>query len=194
MRYMAWALAAGGLLALLAGCKCECEGERESTGAGEFALRVSAGAEKEYVDQTGAKWLPDQEFSEGKQYGAVGGQTVQRPDLKTVAGTKAPQVYLKERYGMSAYKFVLPQGQYKVRLHFAETYEGITSAGERVFSVSINGQAVLKDLDVFKEAQGFAKPLVKEFKKIKAADGKLAIEFAEQTQHAEINGIEILGE
>lgn len=166
----------------------------EGKGSSGFVLRVNAGADKEYVDQSGTKWLPDQEFSEGKQYGAVGGRTVLRTGIKTVEGTKAPQVYLTERYEMSAYKFVLPKGDYKVRLHFAETYEGITSAGERVFGVRINGQTVLKELDVFKETKGLAKPLVKEFNKVQVADGKLLIEFVPQVQNAEINGIEILGD
>ena len=188
MRYLALALAAMGLLASLGGCRID------GDYVPEFTLRVDAGADKEYVDQSGKKWLPDQEFGEGKTYGAVGGRTVLRTAIKTIEGTKAPQVYLTERYEMSAYRFVVPKGDYKVRLHFAETYEKITEAGQRVFSVSINGQPVLKDLDVFKEAGGYAKPLVKEFKKIKAPDGKLLIEFTEQTQKVEINGIEVFAE
>ena len=166
----------------------------EGKGSSGFVLRVDAGADKEYVDQSGTKWLPDQEFSEGKQYGAVGGKTVLRTGIKTVEGTKAPQVYLTERYEMSAYRFAVPKGEYKVRLHFAETYEGITGAGERVFGVRINGQTVLKELDVFKETKALAKPLVKEFNKVQVADGKLLIEFVPQVQNAEINGIEIMGE
>jgi len=188
MRYLALTVVAVGLLAVLAGCRIDGEDEPD------FALRVNAGADKEYVDQGGTKWLPDQEFSAGKTYGAIEGQTVLRTEIKAVQGTKAPQVYLTERYGMSAYRIVVPRGDYKVRLHFAETYEGITGAGQRVFSVKINGQCVLKDLDVFKEAGGFAEPLVKEFKKIKAPDGKLLIEFSEQVQKPEINGIEVLAE
>jgi endoglucanase len=188
MRYLALVVAAMGLLAVF-GC-CRLDGDYGP----EFTLRVNAGAEAEYVDQSGKKWLPDQEFGEGKTYGAVGGKTVQRTGIKTIEGTKAPQVYLTERYEMSAYRFAVPKGEYKVRLHFAETYEKIEKAGERVFSVSINGQIVLKDLDVFKEAGGLAKPLVKEFKKIKASDGKLLIEFTQQTQNPEINGIEVFAE
>jgi len=194
MRYLALVVAVTGLLALFAGCKNDDGGGGGGGGGSDFALRVDAGAEKEYVDQSGKKWLPDQEFSEGKTYGAVGGKTILRTGIKAIEGTKAPQVYLTERYEMTAYRFVVPKGEYKVRLHFAETYEKIESAGERVFSVSINGQSVLKDLDVFKEAKGFAKPLVKEFRKIKAPDGKLLIEFTEQVQKVEINGIEILAE
>jgi hypothetical protein len=188
MRYLALTAAAG-LLWALAACKSG-GGDEE-----EFVLRVNAGAEKEYVDQSGKKWLPDQEFSEGKtQWGAVGGKTVQRTEIKTVEGTKAPQVYLTERYGMEAYRFAVPKGEYTVRLHFAETYQNISSAGQRVFSVSINGRPLLKELDVFKEAKGFAKPLVKEFKKVKAPDGKLLIQFSAAVQNAEINGIEVLAE
>ena len=73
-------------------------------------------------------------------------------------------------------------------------YDGITAAGERVFSVSINGKPALKDLDVFKEAGGLNKPLVKECKDVQVTDGKLVIGFTAQTQNPEINGIEVLGQ
>ena len=157
-------------------------------------MRVNAGADKDYTDLSGAKWLADKEFAEGAQYGAVGGKTVARAGIEAVPGTKAPQVYLTERYGMKAYQFAVPNGVYTVRLHFAETYEGITKEGARLFSVSVNGKPVLKDLDVFKAAGGFARPLVKDVEHIQVADGKLVIEFAEGVQNPEVNGIEILAE
>jgi hypothetical protein len=43
-----------------------------------------------------------------------------------------------------------PGGTYTVVLHFAELY--FTSAGQRVFSVLANGQAVLSDFDIFAAA------------------------------------------
>ena len=157
-------------------------------------FRVNAGADKEYTDAAGAKWSPDQEFTEGGKYGAIGGKAVRRTTVKIPEGTKAPEVYLTERYGKMTYRFAVPNGKYTVRLHFAETYDGIKAEGERVFSVKINGQPALTDFDVLKAAGGFAKPIVKEFKGVQVADGKLLIEFAEKTQSPEVNGIEILVE
>jgi len=170
-----------------------CGPQKTGAAAGKLVLRVNCAADKEYTDETGAKWLPDQVWKEGAPYGAVEGQTILREGLK-ITGTKAPEVYLTERYSMKAYRFDVPPGTYAVRLHFAETFPGIVQDGPRVFTVAIQGKPVLTDLDVMKAAGGFGKPLVKEFKGVKVTDGKLMIEFTPKTQNPEINGIEVIGE
>lgn len=173
----------------LVGCVPQKKG---AAGPGEFVLRVNAGADKEYTDQAGVKWMPDQDWKEGARYGADGGKTVTRQNLK-ITDTKAPDLYLTEHYSMTAYRFEVPNGKYTVRLHFAETYENIRNAGERIFTVAIQGKPVMADFDVFKEAKGFAKPLVKTFNGVEVTGGKLVIEFTPKVQNPEINGIEILG-
>jgi beta-galactosidase len=159
---------------------------------GKTVFRVNCGDEKAYTDQAGQAWLPDQELTPAAKYGAVGGKIITREELKTVAGTPAPQVYRTERYGMDKYQFSLPNGTYTARLHFCETFSGVTAPGGRVFTVKIQGKTVLADLDVFKDAGGFAKPLIKEITNVPVTDGKLVIEFAPKVQKPEINGIEIL--
>ena len=155
---------------------------------------MDCGAAKEFTDAAGVKWAADQEYSPTAKWGALGGRTVER-DKIAVAGTKDPGLYLTERWGMTGYQFDVPNGKYTVRLHFAETFPGIVESGPRVFTVAIQGKAVLTDLDVMKAAGGFGKPLVKEFKGVAvAADKKLMIEFTAKTQNPEINGIEIIGE
>jgi beta-galactosidase len=138
--------------------------------------------------------MPDQEYAAGAKYGAIGGKVVVREALKTVAGTRAPEVYRTERYGMSGYRFDVPDGKYAVALHFCETYERLTQSGERVFSVKIQGKPVLADFDVLKEAGGPARPVVKEFKNIEVTDGRLSIEFVPKIQNPEINGIEVFAQ
>jgi hypothetical protein len=188
---MAMAVVAAAALAMgLAACT---ELKKGADAPGKFVLRVNAGAEKEYVDPSGTTWLPDQVWKEGAKYGAVGGDTVDRGKL-TILDTKAPGVYLTERYDMTAYRFAVPNGRYTVRLHFAETFPGIDAEGGRVFSVSIQGKPALADFDVKKTAGGFAKPVVKVFKGVAATEGKLVIEFTAKSQKPEINGIEVLGE
>ena len=157
---------------------------------GTPVYRVSCGTDEVYVDKAGTKWLADQEMTKDTDWGFVDGSTVVR-DLETIPWTPSPKVYLTERYSMSAYQFKLKPGKYNIRLHFAETYDGITAAGERLFSVSFNGKVVLKDLDVFKEAGGPNKPLVKEFRDVIITGDKLEITFEINVQNPEINGIEI---
>ena len=177
IRFLSMAVLAG---ALLAGC------------AAKPVYSINCGAEAVYVDGSGKTWLADQEKTDKVDWGVIGGDVVLRETV-AIPGTQAPMVYLNERYSMAGYVFKLPAGKYTVRLHFAETYEGVTSAGERIFDISINKKVVIKDFDVFKAAGGANKPVIKEFKDIEVTD-KLAIDFETNEQNPEINGIEILAE
>ena len=87
-----------------------------------------------------------------------------------------------------------PGQTYTVRLHFAELNE--KAAGKRVFNVSINGKTVLTDLDVFQEAGGRYKALVKQFTGIVPdAGGKITVGIDKgKTGTPNVNGIEILKE
>jgi hypothetical protein len=159
----------------------------------KLTLRINCGATEPYTDKAGNVWLADQSMETGRKWGAEDGLTVDRGDLG-IKGTDAPKIYETERYSMEGYKFTVPNGKYTVRLHFAETYDGITAEGERVFSVSINGQTVLEDFDPFKEAGGYQKPVVKTIKDVDVTNGQLDIGFTMNIQNPEINGIEIMSE
>jgi alcohol dehydrogenase (cytochrome c) len=49
---------------------------------------------------------------------------------------------------MESFSWPVPNGKYVVKLHFAETFEGITGPGQRVFSFNVQGQE-FKDFDVW---------------------------------------------
>jgi enterochelin esterase-like enzyme len=161
--------------------------------ANKFALRVDCGSSQPYKDKLGNVWAADQESGTGNTWGANYGSTMDRSGLG-VTGTDIAPIYETERYSMDSYKFTVPNGKYTVRLHFAETYEGITGPGERVFSVSLQGKEVLKDLDPFKDTGGFMKPLVKEFKDVSVDNGQIVIGFTPNIENPQICGIEILAE
>jgi len=160
--------------------------------ANKFVLRVDCGAIESYKDKFGNIWAADQEFGAGKTWGANYGSTMDREGVG-ITGTDIPRIYETERYSMDSYKFTVPNGKYTVRLHFAETFEGIMGPGERVFSVSVPGQAILKDLDVFKTV-GSLKPLIKEYKGVSVENGQLVIGFTPNIENPQICGIEILAE
>jgi len=181
MRSAIIVVALAGLAAGLVGC-----------GGGTLMYRVSAGAERDYIDSSGLTWKADQEWAEGKTWGAIGGLTVRRNAIKGVPGTKAPDVYLTERYSMTGYRFDVPNGTYTARLHFAETFDGVAKGTEvRVFAVKVQGKEVLRDLNIFKETGQLAKPLIKTVSGAQVTDGKLLIEFVPGEQNPEINGIEV---
>ncbi|MEN6335990.1 MAG: malectin domain-containing carbohydrate-binding protein, partial [Phycisphaerales bacterium] len=141
--------------------------------ARKFVLRVDCGSFDPYKDKQGNVWSADQELEAGKTWGAVYGQTMDREGVG-ITGTDIPRIYETERYSMESYKFTVPNGKYTVRLHFAEAYDGITGPEGRVFSVSIQGQEALKDLDIYKTV-GPLKPLVKEYKGVSVDKGELVI-------------------
>jgi beta-galactosidase len=159
----------------------------------EFALRVNCGSFGEYTDKAGNVWQADQEKTDENKWGAVYGSVIERPGLD-IPDTDCPIIYESERYSMDAYEFEVPNGKYTVTLHFAETYEGIYDVGERVFSVSINGKEVFKDLDPYKEAGEFNTPFVKAYKGIEPVDGKITVGFTYGVENPQINGIEVVSE
>jgi hypothetical protein len=159
----------------------------------KFVLRVDCGSYSEYTDKAGNVWQADQEKTDDNKWGAVYGSVIERPGLD-IPNTDCPIIYESERYSMDAYEFEVPNGKYTVTLHFAETYEGIYDVGERVFSVSINGKEVLKDLDPYKDAGEFNTPSVKVCKGVEPVDGKIEIGFAYNVENPQINGIEIVSE
>ena len=145
-------------------------------------IRVKAGATAAYTDPDGVAWLADQGFD--------GGDTVARdPDL-AIANTKDPTMYRSERFGMAGYSFAVPNGNYTVKLHFAETYDGITGAGQRVFSFSVQGHEV-KDLDLYVKAGGPNRAYI-ETVDAAVTNGKLDIKFTPNIENPEINAIELI--
>ena len=144
-------------------------------------VRIKTGITAPLTDEAGVVWQADTGFADG--------DTISRPDL-TIANTKTPSVYRAERYGMSAFHWKLPNGKYTVKLHFAETYEGIDGAGQRVFSFKVEG-VEFKDFDVFKKSGGALHAYV-ETVAVEVTDGSLDITFTSQVENPEINALEII--
>ncbi|KAK7300123.1 hypothetical protein RJT34_10958 [Clitoria ternatea] len=68
---------------------------------------------------------------------------------------------------LTYYGLCLLNGNYTVKLHFAEIIfidgSSFNSLGKRVFNVYIQGKLVLKDFDIRRDAGGTGKPIVKKF-------------------------------
>ena len=151
------------------------------TASGTMPIRIKAGLSTPLTNSDGTVWLADQGFPDG--------ETDERPDIQ-ITNTPTPAIYQSERYSMTAFSYSVPNGKYIVRLHFAETYEGITGPGQRVFSFNVEGQD-FKDFDVWVKAGG---PLLAyvETVNVEVTDGKLDIKFTPNVENPEINGIEII--
>ncbi len=111
-----------------------------------------------------------------------------------IANTTADALYQAERFA-NTLRFVLPgvqPGIYTIELHFAETFH--TGAGERLMDVTIEGETVLNDYDIFAEAGGMNIAVIEELTGIAVDDGILDIVFARinnQTGTAKVSGIAI---
>jgi hypothetical protein len=145
-------------------------------------IRIKAGADAPFTDADGNVWLPDQGFADG--------QTEQRDASLAVANTKDPALYRTEHWGMTAFTYPVPNGKYTVKLHFAETYDALDTAGSRVFSYNVAGHE-FKDFDVFAKSGGMAHACV-ETVPVDITNGKLDITFTAGVENPEINGIEII--
>jgi hypothetical protein len=160
----------------------------ESTNSGEksavlgaFALAVNSGG-----SATG-QFVADANFTGGTQAAAV----TSAIDASGLAAPAPPAVYQTERFGNFAYTFtgLTPGVNYKVRLHFAETYW--TAVGQRRFNVSINGTQVLTNFDIIAAAGAPNKATIQEFTAT-ANSGQVVLQYTTVTDNAKANGIEIL--
>lgn len=106
-----------------------------------------------------------------------------------IAGVTDDALYQTERYG--AFKYEIPvtaNGRYTVKLHFAEIY--LTSAGQRSFSVAIEGTTVLNSIDLYSLAgHDGAYPYTAE--NIQVNDKKVTIEMVAGVENPTLAGFAI---
>jgi hypothetical protein len=112
-------------------------------------------------------------------------------DPSVPADTPA-SLFQTERYAMAGgedmrWSFPVTPGTYTVRLYFAEIY--FTTAGERVFSVSIEGEPVLSNYDIVADVGAFT-GVVKSYTVV--ADSTLDIALSRLVENPKISAIEIL--
>ncbi|SRR5579862_2019236 len=143
-------------------------------------IRIKAGGAG-FTDSSGNVWQSDKGFADG--------DTVERPDLSITNATD-PKIYLSERYSMTKFTQPLPNGKYTVKLHFCETFEGITGPGQRVFSFNVAGHD-FKDFDIWVKAGGPQRAYI-ETVPVDVTNGVLEITFTPNVENPQINGLEIL--
>jgi hypothetical protein len=107
-----------------------------------------------------------------------------------VTGTKDPGLFLSEHWGMRAFSCKLPNGMYLAKLYFAETYEGITGPGQRVFSLNVQGLE-FKDFDIWAKAGGPRRAYI-ETVPVVVTDGELRVTFTARVENPAINAIEVV--
>ena len=142
-----------------------------------------------YRDSKGNDWTRDRYFFGGRLSSLAG-------DLSHVPDGR---LYEWHRFGHIHYIIPVATGEkYTLRLYFLERWFGIRNGGvggigSRVFDVSCNGEMLLKNFDIFREA-GNA-PLFKTFSHIEpTAQGKIELYFTPGVNYPSISAIEVIPE
>lgn len=143
-----------------------------------------------FVDHQGQRWHADDDYLNG----------FRSLERRRVSGTEDPELFGAERYGHFSYAVpVDPRGRYTVVLHFVEFYFGpqLPAGGginSRVFHVYCNGEALLKDFDIYEEG-GSLRVVTKTFSHIRpSAQGKINLIFEPVVNNATVAAIEVLDE
>jgi hypothetical protein len=148
--------------------------------AAQTPIRVNCGGPN-YTDTKGQVWLADFGYSGGTA-GSV---------TSSVAGTSNPVLYEDFRKNPASYSFQVPNGQYQLNLYFDEAIPRAEKITGRVFNVSVQGNVVFPELDIF-AAAGANAALIKSAN-VSVTNGALTIGFTRVVGlDPEISAIEIL--
>lgn len=132
-----------------------------------YLYRVNCGG-ADYTDQNGNLWMADVRWDGGESWGSRSWTDdypglpafygSQRQTCDPIKGTLDWPLIQTFRYGQDklSYHFPLPDGDYQLELYFVEPWYGTGGSLDcedwRVFDLAVNGETVLKDLDIWKEA------------------------------------------
>ncbi|HTS71340.1 MAG TPA: malectin domain-containing carbohydrate-binding protein [Terriglobia bacterium] len=150
-------------------------------------VRIIA-SDNTYTDHNGNIWLPDRYFEGGRL----------ATDKVSIKGSPDPDLYLSQRFGYFSYSIPVAAGsKYSSTLHFTEAFFGPGNQGRggvdsRLFDVYCNGTVLLRNFDIFKEAGGENRALVKTFHGLVPNDqGKIFFNFVPVRNYPRINAIEV---
>lgn len=129
---------------------------------------------------------------EADQYFNEDSRRFQNSNVTEIAGTELDEIYLTERTSKAdlqpiSYSIPVDSGAYNVLLHFAEIY--FQDPDKRIFSVALEGEPVLVDLDITAEA-GSQTALIKTISAT-VADGELTLDFTPDLNRPKVSAIEV---
>lgn len=150
-------------------------------------IRVDVGSTSPYTDTAGNEWAADNHVARHSgtavNWGAI-----------AINGTNDPALYRTGRWDTDLnpemqFSFTVPNGAYGVKLHFSENNVS-SSVGTRKFTVLMEDQAVISDLDIF--ARVGARTALIMTSAVTVTDGELNIHFRHGVESPIISAIEII--
>lgn len=171
------------------GSACAQAAESAAAGRATAAVyRINCGATEDYTDKAGHVWKPDTPYRDKVDWTSTSRAKV------PIKNTDNPTLYETESFGDLFYEFRVPNGSYRVVLHFADTVPKWWLTVPREFDVTLQRKPVLTGFKPLTEAGGMGIPVVKEFKGVVVADGVLKISLTPFVDYPGICGIEIYPE
>jgi hypothetical protein len=154
-------------------------------------VRLVAG-QHSYVDSSGRQWEADRYF--------LGGRLITH--TTSVKNTRDPELYRSDRFGNFNYSIPVSPGRYSATLYFAESNFGVfdfgasqrtpDASGNRLFDIYCNGMALVRSLDIAKEAGGPNVAWTKTFHGLSPnAQGKVVLAFVPVLDYATVRAIDI---
>ncbi len=150
--------------------------------------RINCGATEDYTDQAGHVWQPDTPYRDKVDWTSTSKAKV------PIKNTDNPTLYETESFGDLFYEFKVPNGSYRVVLHFADAIPKWWLTVPREFDVTLQNKPALTGFKPLAEAGGLGIPVVKEFKGIVVSDGVLKLSLIPFVDYPGICGIEIYPE
>jgi len=150
----------------------------------KVVVRLNVGG-GDYIDTLGRQWNADK----GIVRGSIGESS------EPIVGTRDDLLYQSERWGNPRgdelrVSLQVPDGNYRVKLHFVENDVSEFAAGLRVFDVSIEGKLAIDDLDVY--ARVGARTATSQVVPANVKDGRLNIRFDRWSGNPQLSALEIL--
>ena len=152
-------------------------------------VRLACGRSVAYTDRSGQVWGADRNFE--------GGEPFDSP-RQFIARAFDSKLFQSGRTGNFSYHIPLAKGVYELHLGFVETVFGpSTPAGggeySRTFDVTANGRLLLREFDIYSDANGTGVADLRSFKDISAGpDGYLHLEFKSGRAAGLVNFIEVV--
>jgi hypothetical protein len=166
------------------------------------ALHVNCGGPAMTIN--GVQWLADQEYSASATWGYIGSTGIARTTAKVELPSGMPLPVTPEMMkpfqsartsgttGSFSYQFDVPNGKYFVKMGFCDA--SATMAGQRVFSVEVQGKVVQKNLDVYRLAGARRQAIQLMYHGLVVTDGKFVLLFDSEKGSPLINSIELFSE
>ncbi len=144
--------------------------ERDLKKMKRIAIGINAGSNCSFTDHTGFTWMPDMSYFPGG-CGYTGGHFFRsknnRPGIQNnILGTNDDPLYQTCRDSVTGYRFDVPDGEYRIDLLFTEPEKQFNTKllydisaeeeikkniTERIFSISINNEYMITDLDIARD-------------------------------------------